>query len=201
MEVRLEGLIEKIKKKGIEEGKRISQEMINQAKQEADNICQQAKREAEKIIEKAKREAALLQEQAEIAIKQAGRNVVLAVKEQLVQLCDKIFKREIGEFLTPEFMKDLIVEIIKKWDPQKDVVWEVLVNEEDKQKLEELLFFFLKKEAEKEVVVKVNKKVRRGFRIGIRGEDVHYEFSEESIWEALKSLLGERVIDILCKNG
>ncbi len=197
MEVKLERLIEKIKEEGVTEGRKISQELIEKSKQEAKEIVNQAKQEAERIVNQAKQEATQLKKNAEMTIRQVSRDVVLALKEQLIHLCDNIFKQEVSKILTPEFLKELIIKIVTNWWERENVPLEILVSKEDKQKLEELLFVQLKQKAKNEIIVRINENVRKGFRIGVQGEDVYYDFSEESIWEALKSLLSPTLLRIL----
>jgi len=197
MEVKLERLIEKIKEEGVTEGRKISQELIEKSKQEAKEIVNQAKQEAERIVNQAKQEATQLKKNAEMTIRQVSRDVVLALKEQLIHLCDNIFKQEVSKILTPEFLKELIIKIVTNWWQRQNVPLEILVSKEDKQKLEELLFVQLKQKAKNEIIVRINENVRKGFRIGVQGEDVYYDFSEESIWEALKSLLSPTLLRIL----
>ena len=197
MEVKLERLIEKIKEEGVTEGRKISQELIEKSKQEAKEIVNQAKQEAERIVNQAKQEATQLKKNAEMTIRQVSRDVVLALKEQLIHLCDNIFKQEVSKILTPDFLKELIIKIVTNWWERENVPLEILVSKEDKQKLEELLFVQLKQKAKNEIIVRINENVRKGFRIGVQGEDVYYDFSEESIWEALKSLLSPTLLRIL----
>jgi len=197
MEVKLERLIEKIKEEGVAEGRKISQELIEKSKQEAKEIVNQAKQEAERIVNQAKQEATQLKKNAEMTIRQVSRDVVLALKEQLIRLCDNIFKQEVSKILTPDFLKELIIKIVTNWWQRQNVPLEILVSKEDKQKLEELLFVQLKQKAKNEIIVRINENVRKGFRIGVQGEDVYYDFSDESIWEALKSLLSPTLLRIL----
>ncbi|OQX85432.1 MAG: hypothetical protein B6D55_07445 [Candidatus Omnitrophica bacterium 4484_70.2] len=197
MEVKLERLIEKIKEEGVTKGRKISQELIEKSKQEAKEIVNQAKQEAERIVNQAKQEATQLKKNAEMTIRQVSRDVVLALKEQLIHLCDNIFKQEVSKILTPDFLKELIIKIVTNWWERENVPLEILVSKEDKQKLEELLFVQLKQKAKNEIIVRINENVRKGFRIGVQGEDVYYDFSEESIWEALKSLLSPTLLRIL----
>jgi len=197
MEVKLERLIEKIKEEGVTEGRKISQELIEKSKQEAKEIVNQAKQEAERIVNQAKQEATQLKKNAEMTIRQVSRDVVLALKEQLIHLCDNIFKQEVSKILTPDFLKELIIKIVTNWWERENVPLEILVSKEDKQKLEELLFVQLKQKAKNEIIVRINENVRKGFRIGVQGEDVYYDFSDESIWEALKSLLSPTLLRIL----
>ena len=96
MDIKLESLIERIKQDGIEEAKKTSEEIIESAKKEALKIINKAEQEAEKIVNSAKEETEKLKDNASAVVKQAGRDLMLAVKEQLGQLFDKIVKSSLS---------------------------------------------------------------------------------------------------------
>lgn len=201
MDVKLESLIEKIKKDGIEEAKKASQEIIQQAKKEASEIIKEAEKEAAKIREEAQEVAQKLKSNTESSLRQAARDLSLSLKEELKKLFDRLLKGKIGETLTPNFMKELILKMVDKWLAKEEVSLEVLVSKEDKEKLEELLFGELKKEAKNRIEIKVSKAIDRGFRIGIKGDAVHYDFTDESILESLKEFLNPTISAILDANN
>lgn len=197
MEVKLESLIEKIKKDGVEEAKKASGELINSTKEQAAKILDDARSQATNLIEGAKKETAGFRKSAEDAIKQAGRDLVLNLREELTKLFDRILKRDLSECLTPEFLKQLIVKIVDNWSTGKNSSLEILASSKDKKQLEELLFSRFKNEANNTITIKASSNIDKGFRIGIKGENVHYDFSDESILESLKEILTPAVSRVL----
>jgi len=189
MDAKLEGLIAKIKKDGIEEAKKSSESIIEKAEAQAKTIVDQAKKEAEKIISQGKQEAQKLKANTENSLKQAARDLLLTLKNEINGLFNGIIKRKIAQELDPEFMSKLIVKIVESWSKEKQAALELLVSKADKQKLEALLFKGLKDKAKEEIEIKVSKTITRGFRIGIKGEDLHYDFTEEVLSEAFKEFL------------
>jgi len=202
MDVKLESLIAKIKQDGIEEAERVSKDIIKKAKAEAEAIIKEAKAKAKTIEEQARTSAAKLESNSQDALKQASRDLILTLKVEMVALFDKILKQKCGEALSPEFMAELITKIADKWKTSGDIAWEVLVSETDKEKIEKLLIASLKKEAKATLEIKVSKAIDKGFRIGIKGEDLHYDFTDQSIVEALKEFLNPTLSAILdASNG
>ncbi|MFH1942690.1 MAG: hypothetical protein ABIL68_11380 [bacterium] len=200
MVVQLENLIEKIKKEGVEEAKQLADKIVKNAKKEADSIVANAKKEADKILEEAGREIAHSRKNAELAIQQAARDAELLMKENFTALFDRIFKREVAGTMTPEFMKKLLLMIVEKWAKKSDV--EILVGEKEKDDLEKMLFKGVQKELKNTITFKPSSDVDRGFRIGLKGENVYYDFSEGSIAEMLKQFINPRLNAILeKKNG
>ncbi len=201
MDVKLESLIAKIKQDGIEEAKKASGDIIKKARAEAEAIVKKASLKAEEIEEKAKTSAAKLKSNSQDSLKQASRDLVLALKAELVALFDRILKQKCGEALSAEFMVGLITKIIEKWAPGKSVDWEVLVSKADKEKIAELLRASLRSQAKTTLEVKVSKAIDKGFRVGIKGEDLHYDFTDQSILEALGEFLNPTFLAILDVNN
>ena len=200
MDVKLENLIEKIKKEGVEDAQRKADEILKKAEKEAASIVEDARKEAEKIQKEAERKIGQFQKNSELALQQANRDAQLLLKEKLMAMFDRVFKREVSGTLTHDFVKELILNIVKTWAKKSEV--EIEVNEKDKKKLEKLMFEGISKDLKDAILVKPSPDMEHGFRVGMKGEDVYYDFSDESIAEMLKGFLNPRLNDILDgKNG
>jgi len=197
MESKLEHLIEKIKTDGIEEAKKSADEIIKTARKEAESIIKKAREDAQKIVAEAGKQAEKLQSNAESALRQAARDTVLVTKEKLIKLLDKVFQRELGAALSPDFMKELILKIAEHWSGGAKL--EVLVSERDLEKLRELMFVKSRSELKDTVTIKVDKGISKGFRIGLKDNNVYYDFTDESIAEFLAEFLNPGIREILDK--
>ncbi|MFA7677438.1 MAG: hypothetical protein WCY34_04645 [Candidatus Omnitrophota bacterium] len=202
MDAKLDSLIDKIRKDGIEEAKKASDDILHQARQQAEEIANQAKAKASAILAKAKIDSEKLEANAQDALRQGARDLVLSVKNELNVLFDKVFKAKISGELKPDFMAKLILKITDNWRQDKDATVEVAVSAADKKELEKILVLQLKENLKKSVEIKVNKYIDKGFRIGAKGKDVYYDFTGESILEALKEFVNPAIVEILGpKNG
>ena len=199
MEVKLENLIEKLKSEGVEGAQKESDEIIAKAKNEAESIIANAKKNAEEIVAKAEAKAQQFQQNSELAVQQAARDGELFFKGKINELFDKVFKREVKAALTPDFMKEMILKIVDAWKAQTEV--ELVASEEDATKLQQLLFSGLHEDLKDGVLIKGGGDIRGGFKIGIKDENVYYDFSDESIAEVLKSFLNPRLNEILGKKN
>ncbi|MBU0712962.1 DivIVA domain-containing protein [bacterium] len=195
MESKLEHLIEKIKTDGIAEAQKSAAEIAKVAKKEADGIIKKAKADAEQIITDAGKEADKLKANAESALKQASRDTVLVTKEKLLKLFDAAFKKELGSTLSPEFVKELIVKIVDSWGRDKNL--EVLVSDKDLKQLQDLVFAQGRAGLKDTVTIKVDKGISKGFRVGLKDNDVYYDFTDESIAEFLGEFLNPGIREIL----
>ncbi len=199
MDVKIENIIEKIKKEGVEEAQKTSEDLLQKAKKEAAEIVADAKKEADKIIENAQKKEASFEENSRLAIRQAARDGELLLKGRIQALFDRVFRRETGETLKPDFMLTLINKIVDQWSGKAET--EVTLSEADLKSLEKLLSDGVKKELKSGIQLKAAQDMEHGFRIGLKGEDVYYDFSDESIAEILKIALNPRIKEMLETNN
>ncbi len=199
MEVKLDSLIEKLRAEGVEGAQNESNEIIEKAKADAADIVAKAKKEAKDIEDKAESKAKQFQANAELAIQQAARDGELLFKSKITNLFDAVFKRETKATLSPEFMKEMILKIVDEW---KNAQADVTVNENDQAQLEQILFAGLAEDVKKGITIKPSSAVSGGFQIGVKNENVYYDFTDDSIAAILKSFLNPKLNEILgAKNG
>ncbi|MCK5147080.1 hypothetical protein KAR48_10015 [bacterium] len=195
MEVKLDNLIEQLKKEGIEDARKAADIILAKAKAEAELILEKAGKAAETREKQAEEKAAQFNKNAELAVRQAGRDAELLLKEQINRLFDRVFKQEVGKGLDAEFLKGLILEIVTSWGKSQGV--EVEINEDQAKDLEKVLFSGVETQLRKGITLHPSKDLSAGFRIGIKGENLYYDFSDESISELLRVFLNQRINDIL----
>lgn len=197
MEIKLENLIEKIKTQGVAQAVRLSGEIESKAKQDARKIIEDARIQAQSILENAKQEANKAQANVTAALQQTARDVALAVKEQIALMFENILNYDLSGVLSNEFVKEMIIKIVENWASDKENILEVVVSEKDKENLQDLLFSKFKDKLKTTVEIKVSPNIDKGFRIGVKGKDLHYDFTQESILEVFKVFLSPAVKKIL----
>lgn len=197
MEVNLESLIAKIKKDGIEEAQQGAQQILDKARNQAQEIVETAKKESAGIIAKAEKEAGKLRSNTEAALRQAARDLILSLRQELTKLLEATFKTKVAAQFDESFLKELIMKFVSSWAENRNAAFEVLLSKADAKKLHNLLASSLKETAAKTVEVKASQSVSHGFRIGIKGQDLHYDFSDEAILEALKVFLNPATTKLL----
>ena len=197
MDVKLDSLIEKIRKEGIEEAQQTSEQILKDAKKKASSIVDQAKKDADKLVEDGKRQVEQFRTNAEADLKQATRNAELLLKEKITALFDNVFKRKVADAMTDEFLKELILNITSAWG--KDTKAEIVLSEADQKKLESTLFGGLKEDLKKSISLRASSDLSKGFRIGLKDDHVFYDFSDDAIAQVLKTLINPRLKEILDK--
>jgi vacuolar-type H+-ATPase subunit E/Vma4 len=89
---------------------------------------------------------------------------------------------------------DIARDIILRFaDSYKDKGIRIEVSEKEKEQLVKSVSSKLKGILRDEIEFKVDPRIERGFRIGITGDDLMYDFSDESIMLSLKSFLNPRI--------
>ncbi len=195
MNVKLDSLIEKIKADGVDAAKKQAEDIIAAANKNADEIIKKAKDKAAQYQKNAESEAASYQKNAEIAIQQAARDTVLVLKEKITAILEQALLMDIDKTLDKDFLKDLIVKVVEVWAKDGDV--EVLVNGVDVEALMVELKSALGKNVKSTIDVKLDRKISKGFRIGKKGDNLFYDFTDESILEALRIFLNPKLAEIL----
>lgn len=195
-EIGLSGLIEKIKKDGIEEAEKKSQAIILQAEKKAHDIIAKAEGDSKSIIEEAGHEADRLRKQAEESVRQSIRDAILMLKQRAVDLFDAVLKRQAAGEISKDVLKEVIVKLIGnfKKDGMPDI--EVLLSAKEKAELEKAVLNSLTEEMRKGVTFKVSPSVEKGFRIGQKGGDYYYDFTDEAVAEALRTYLNPKLVRI-----
>ncbi|MCK4530113.1 MAG: hypothetical protein KAU44_02970 [Candidatus Marinimicrobia bacterium] len=195
MNVKLDSLIEKIKADGVDAAKKQAEEIIATANKDADEIIKKVKDKAAQYEKNAESEAKSYQKNAEIAIKQAARDTVLVLKEKITAILEQALLTDIDKTMNQDFLKDLIVKIAGVWAKDGDV--EVLVNGMNVDALMAELKSALGNSVKSTIEVKLDRKISKGFRIGKKGDNLFYDFTDESILEALRIFLNPKLAEIL----
>jgi V/A-type H+-transporting ATPase subunit E len=195
MNVKLDSLIEKIKADGVDAAKKQAEEIIATANKDADEIIKKAKDKTAQYEKNAESEAKSYQKNAEIAIKQAARDTVLVLKEKITAILEQALLMDIDKTMNKDFLKDLIVKVAGVWAKDGDV--EILVNGVDVDTLMAELKSALGNSVKSTIEVKLDRKISKGFRIGKKGDNLFYDFTDESILEALRIFLNPKLAEIL----
>jgi V/A-type H+-transporting ATPase subunit E len=187
MDVELGKLIEKLKTEGVEEGRRIGREKVEAAEAQARTILEEARAQAAETLRQAEAQAGDFRVKGEAAVRQASRDVLLLLKNRILELFERALRTETASALSPELMRNLIVKVVEGW--AGGGATEIVLSESDRAAGEGMLRAGLAGILRDGLVLKTDPAVRHGFRIGLRDKDVYYDFSDESLAEALFSLL------------
>jgi len=197
MTMELKNLIERIKKDGVEQAESEATKIAEDAKLKAKGVIDEAGRRAQEIIAEAEEEAKRFKASSEHALKQAARDALLSLRDRVTEFFARVVKTDVQDELSPTVLKDIILQAVEHCIKEGIMDIEVVVSPADKKALEERLFTALRKEAKKRVLLKANKGIEKGFRIGERDKNSYLDFTDQAIAEGFRRYLNPKLIDAL----
>lgn len=192
----LNEFLETIRKDGFEKAKEEEDKILKEAKIQADKELKEATETSRKMIENAEEELRKLKVSGEDALKQAGRDLILETKKELELIFSNLVKNTVKEVYAGELLEKTIETVVKEWikDPNS---YTISLKKEDLEKINSSLKGRLKNEIEKGLKIEVLNKVSGGFVLSEKNGNAYYDFTEESIKDALMPLLNPSFRKIL----
>lgn len=201
-EIKLDNLIQKIKEEGVQEAKKQSEDIISQAEEQARQILEDARIKRDSIIRVGRVDADNLKKNGQEALRQAARDVLLSLRERIIELFDSVVKNRVSQQLSPENLKDIIKKIIENFKKGESPDIEILLSRQDKKELEGVFWKAFADELKKGVTLKTSPHIEKGFRIGEKNKNFYYDFTDEAIAQTFKLYLNPKIRDLLKeKNG
>ncbi len=198
MDVQLQELIDKIKKDGVASAETTAATIIAEAEKKAASIVSDAENKAEQIVKTAKAETERLEKASVDAIKQAGRNLLIAFTDGINAELSALINAETDKAFSADLLKTLIPETVKNWAHKTEAdELSLLLSEKDLKALESGLLAALKDKVSKGMTIKADDSVTAGFRIGTKDGSAFYDFSSEAVAELFSAYLNPRVAEIL----
>ena len=198
MDVQLQELIDKIKKDGVASAETSAATIIAEAEKKAASIMSDAEDKAQQIIKTAKAETEKFEKASVDAIKQAGRNLLIAFTDGINAELSALVKAETETAFSADLLKNLIPETVKNWANKTEAdELSLLLSEKDLKALESGLLSALKDKVSKGLTVKADDSVTAGFRIGTKDGAAFYDFSSEAVAELFSAYLNPRTAEIL----
>lgn len=197
-ETNLQGLIKRIKDEGIDEAKKKADEIVLFGENKASEIIVNARKEAELILKKANEEKIKNEKTGKKELEYAARDLIIYVKQSLVDIFDSIVKEECKKALSGKGLERILLHVIDGWTQDKDkkIDLEVLLSRKDRDALLESFLSKVKEKTKGGIEVRGHPRVETGFRIGLQGENVHYDFTDEVVADILAAYMNARFAGI-----
>ncbi|MFQ5686828.1 MAG: hypothetical protein ACE5GV_09225 [Candidatus Scalindua sp.] len=195
----LNDLIQKIKSEGVEEAERKSEEIIKEAELTASKIIDKAREDAEAITREAEEGIEKKESISKIALEQAARDIILSIRTSLTEIFDFLIKREYRNVLSGKTLETVLIKLIEGWqkDEMGELNIELLLSESDRNALLEGFLSKLNEEIKTGIELKAHPNIEGGFRVGIKGGHVYYDFTDEGIAEVLAEYLNPRFYNFM----
>lgn len=197
MAEKLQSLLDKINEKGVKEAEAAAAEIIAKAKQEAEAIRTKAKADADAAVRRAGEEAEDLEKRAAAAIRQAARDILLELQQELETRMTRAVSSAAGQALTPEFMASLVKELAAKFADNPDGRITILAAGKDLPALEQALKASLVDGFRNAPQLFADSGIKSGFEVSFRDGDLYFDFTSEAVTELVAEYIGPRLAAIL----
>lgn len=197
----LQGLLNKIQEEGLKKAEAEKESILSAARAQAKEIVAKANAEADEIRHRAEGDAAGLQGRAESAVRQAARDVILALEAELKQRMGAILEHGAAEAMSPETMTQMLLAITQayKANPANfgadDL--KVLLNPAQLDKLDKQLKGALESSFRMKAEVFADRGIKGGFKVGFAGGDVYFDCTDQAVAALLSDYLSPKLAALL----
>ena len=196
----LQSLLEKINEEGVKKAEEEKDKIIAAAKKKAEKIIADAKNKAEIIAKQSDADAKRNEERAADTIRQASRDIVLALNDELQNRLKSVVKECVGEAMTPEVMGTIVLEMEKSFLSGKsteDAGIDILLSKKDLDNMVKLLKGSCGKNLKSNPDISLGKDFTAGLKIGFKGNDLFFDFSDDALAEMICTYVGPRLAEII----
>lgn len=181
MENKLDVLTKKLYDEGIDKARQDADGILAKAREEADRIIAEAEDRAREIVANGKQEVDNQKKKAESEMILSARQAVTALKQTITNLVSDTVASEIAGkgFEDKEFIQQLLMEIVKKWDVSGgNLNLELLLSAGEKKKFEAFVAQKYKELLDRGLEIKTGS-MKEGFLIRPKDGSYQIAFSEE----------------------
>ncbi len=196
----LQSLLRKINDEGVKKAEAERERILSEAKDNAKKIVADAKKEAEGIVAKGVEDARNEEKRAAESVRQASRDVLLALEKDLQKRLKRLCAATFGEAMTASEMGEIVLLMAKKFASESEdaaVRIQVLLSPKDLDKVGDKLFASLKKSLKDDPELLRGEGITGGLKLGVKGKDLFFDFSDSALSEMLCAYLDPRLASML----
>jgi V/A-type H+-transporting ATPase subunit E len=193
----IKDLIAKIQQEGVQAAEAQAAQIKADAEKKAAQIISEAKTESAKIIEQAKSQAKSQEDSTQTVLKQAGRDLLLSLRQEIIAMLDRLIRVDLRQALSPAELAGIIGALIKNAPLSLGSQIVVSLNPQDKEKLEKGLLKQLVGEVKKQVVLKAQDAIDSGFIISFDAGKSIFDFSGQALSDYISISLRPEISKIL----
>jgi V/A-type H+-transporting ATPase subunit E len=196
MDIQLKELLEKIKNEGVASAQEQASALLAQAEKNAAGILAQASAKADSLIADAKQKASVLEASSRESLKQAARDLLLSVDQDLSKKFNALLSKATAMALDADTVKKAVEKIISSWAPGSVADLSVTVDPAILEKIRDGLTQSLADEIKKGLQIQAGAG-GSGFKVMQKDGSAYFEFSAGSLTEVLSTFLNPKLADIL----
>ena len=195
MSEELQGLLNKIQAEGLEKAENERARLVAEAKAQADAIVAEAK--ADKIRKDAEADAEATQKKADAAVRQAARDVIISLKDDLQEKLRAVVREAAAQAMTPEAMAGLIAKIAEQFAQNAASGAEVILSVREREEAAQKLIGCLPDVLKKNTSVRLGRGFAAGFKVGFKDSEVFFDFSDEALTDIICEFVGPKLAAVI----
>lgn len=197
MDAQLKELIEKIKADGVAQAEAAARDILAEAKRKADLLLSESEAKAESLVAHARSEAARFEASGRDAVKQASRDLVLALEKKILTLFQAAARDGVDAALVPSLVEKLALELAKAWSVQGDAGVQIVLSGADAQKLGGALRSSLAKTVQGGIEIVPSDRFARGLKVSGTGSALTVDLTAGALADLLAEALQPALAEIL----
>lgn len=201
----LQGLLDRIHRDGLAKAESERDDILDRARKEAARIVSEAEAEAASIRSGAEADADREIKRAESSIRQAARDVVLSLREELDGRMRRLVRNSAAEALTPEVVAEVLRALAGavRDDPSKAACerLELMVAPDQLEKLGRAVAAAVKDDFQSEPQVFADRNIKGGVKVSINGADAFFDCTDAGFTELLAGYLSPRLAELIAGGG
>lgn len=197
MDVQLKELIEKIKNEGVGKAEAEAQTLILEAQKKASTLLAESEARVESMMTQAKQEIARQEAASRDALKQASRDMLLALEKKILALFQAAVREGVDAALVPGLVEKLALELAKAWASKGDQGVSVVLGSADAKALGASLQASLAKTLKGGVEVVPSDRFSKGIRVSGTASALTVDLSAGALADLLGEALQPALAEIL----
>ncbi|RMD84224.1 MAG: hypothetical protein D6820_01355 [Lentisphaerae bacterium] len=190
-------ILEQIRNDGLKAAEKQKEEILEAARKEAQSIVEKAKAEAAQIRSEAEEAVARMRAAGEAELRQAARDVVTSLEQELDNVLKRIVQETVSQALDVDTMKTVILKLADAYANGRESSVEVALGQEQATQLGDALLAALRDEFKKGVELKIVPALAGGCKVSFDGSALVHDLSAESVTEMLAAYLTPRLLQII----
>lgn len=191
----LQGLLERINREGIQKTEEETKNLLDKANSDAAKLIEEAKAQAASIVAEAKAEAVKERDKTNAAIKQASRDLLIALRKTVEAELRNVVNAVVQNSLDEQTLSTMIEAMVKGFADKgmTDSAVEVLLSKEDAEKLEKSVNGLLKDQIAKGLTLTPAAGVSAGIKIGLEGNDAKFDITDDTLTELICAYISPKL--------
>ena len=197
MSEELQGLLNKIQAEGLEKAETERARLVAEANTQAEAIIAEAKAQADKIRKDAEADAEASRKKADAAVRQAARDVIISLKDDLQEKLRAVVREASAQAMTSKAMAGLIAKIAEQFAQNAASGAEVILPVREREEAAQKLIGCLPEVLKKNTTVQLGRGFAAGFKIGFNDSEVFLDFSDEALADVICEFVGPKLAAVI----